>query len=114
MAWGNWVASLAHSPATASSWMTAGMPRRVSSVSQRWIPLAKLAVSYGPRADSALMRVTWPVPLPSRSAMRALDSSPPSTRRENQAAPSCAQRSSRSMRPTRSSTRSSTGSDASR
>ncbi len=111
-------------PCSASSWVITGMPRRVFSLTQRCTSFRKVALSRGPRVTgpwgdvgfTSLGREIWPMPwgiasfafsgtkVPFASAIGSL----------LQKADTCAIFSSSVMRPSRSFTRSSTGSEASR
>ena len=120
IAWGNWVASRAQKPPTASSWMTAGMPNRVCSTRNCWIWLCSSASPSGRSPVDAAMRVTCPVPVDMSSVAASTENplvavgSPGRTSCVDQTQPSWASFSSSVMWPIRSSTRCSIDSPGSR
>ncbi len=64
-------ASSASRPWRHSSWMIAGIPRRVSSTRKRWIALAARATSRARRLVEPARRVIWPMPSPASARSRS-------------------------------------------
>ena len=119
IACGNCVASRAQNPATASSWITAGMPSRVCSIRNRWIWLCSSASPAGRSPVDAAIRVTCPVPddmssVAASSEKDVAPSAPGRTSCVDHTHPSWASFSASVMRPSRSSMRSSIDSAGSR
>ena len=101
------------SPCSDSSWMMAGMPKRVSSRSQRWMSLPMRVAPTGSSSVEPEMRVTWPMPAGPAAWARTASNVTPSESSAGQTEPSWAIFSARVIRASRSATRSSTGKEAS-
>ncbi len=111
----NEVAPRASRPWSVSSWRIAGIPRRVSSTRKRWIALPASAAPAGSRLVAPATRLIWPIPVASRSRIRASSSSLSLLNSSNdQTDPSWATFSASVIRASRSATRCSIGRLASR